>query len=99
MCRTWRGAPARQPRSRGAGAIRNGSRPATDQPHGSASSPMSIFGIVLKSLRQHLLSTLVTAFSIALAGGLLMSVWVVKEQSRAAFTQMDGGFDAVLGAR
>src|SRR5690348_6625628 len=60
---------------------------------------MSIFGIVLRSLRQHLLSTLVTALSIALAGGLLMSVWVVKEQSRAAFTQMDGGFDAVLGAR
>jgi putative ABC transport system permease protein len=60
---------------------------------------MSLFRLVLKNLRQHLLSTLVTAFSIALAGGLLMSVWVVKEQSRAAFTQMDGGFDAVLGPR
>ena len=60
---------------------------------------MSIFSIVLKSLRQHLLSTLVTAFSIALAGGLLMSVWVVREESRKTFTQMDGGFDAVLGPR
>lgn len=55
--------------------------------------------IVYKSLRQHLLSTVVTALSIALAGGLLMSVWVVKEQSDAAFSQQDAGFDAVLGAR
>ncbi|MBG88660.1 MAG: hypothetical protein CMO80_17405 [Verrucomicrobiales bacterium] len=55
--------------------------------------------IVWKSLRQHILSTTVTALSIALAGGLLMSVWVVKEQSRQAFTQQNAGFDAVLGAR
>ena len=60
---------------------------------------MSIWRIVFKSLRQHLLSTLITAFSIALAGGLLISVCVVREQSGVAFTQMDGGFDAVLGPR
>ncbi|EEF61715.1 ABC transporter permease [Pedosphaera parvula] len=60
---------------------------------------MSIWRIVFKSLRQHLLSTLVTAFSIALAGGLLMSVWSIKEQAQATFTQINGGFDAVLGAR
>ncbi|MGB0581227.1 MAG: ABC transporter permease [Limisphaerales bacterium] len=55
--------------------------------------------IVIKSLRQHLLSTVVTALSIALAGGLLMSVWVVKTQSQRTFTQQNAGFDAVLGAR
>jgi putative ABC transport system permease protein len=55
--------------------------------------------IIRRSLRQHLLSTIITALSIALAGGLLMSVWVVKEQSQAAFTQVNAGFDAVLGAR
>src|SRR6185369_7198083 len=33
------------------------------------------------------------------AGGLLMSVWVVKVQSQTAFTQTNAGFDAVLGAR
>ena len=55
--------------------------------------------IVYKSLRQHLLSTVITALSIALAAGLLMTVWVVKEQSHAAFTQQNAGFDAVLGAR
>jgi putative ABC transport system permease protein len=60
---------------------------------------MMIWRIVFKSLRQHLLSTLVTALSIALAGGLLMSVWSVKEQAQSTFTQLNGGFDAVLGAR
>jgi putative ABC transport system permease protein len=55
--------------------------------------------IVWKSLRQHALSTIVTALSIALAGGLLMSVWAVKEQSQATFTGVNEGFDAVLGAR
>jgi putative ABC transport system permease protein len=60
---------------------------------------MTLALIVLRSLRQHLLSTTVTAMSIALAGGLLISVWVVKVQSQVAFTQMNIGFDAVLGAR
>src|SRR5258708_10610265 len=60
---------------------------------------MNLGHIVFRSLRQHLLSTLVTAFSIALAGGLLMSVWVVKEESNKAFTRVDTGFDAVIGAR
>jgi putative ABC transport system permease protein len=60
---------------------------------------MNLWLIVFKSLRQHALSTIVTALSIALAGGLLMSVWVVKEQSQAVFTGVNGGFDAVLGAR
>ena len=55
--------------------------------------------IVWKSLRQHALSTAVTALSIALAAGLLMAVWTVKEQSRATFSSATGGFDGVLGAR
>ena len=60
---------------------------------------MSLWRIVLKSLRQHALSTAITSASIALAAGLLMAVWSVKEQAQATFTQIDGGFDAVLGAR
>ena len=60
---------------------------------------MTLLFIVLRSLRQHLLSTVITALSIALAGGLLLSVWVVKTQSQATFTQVNTGFDAVLGAR
>jgi len=55
--------------------------------------------IVYRSLRQHALSTLVTAGSIALAAGLLMAVWMVKAQSQKAFLETSTGFDAVLGAR
>ncbi len=60
---------------------------------------MTLGLIVRRSLRQHALSTAVTAGSIALAAGLMMAVWMVKEQSQATFTQFTGGFDAVLGAR
>ena len=60
---------------------------------------MSLLKIVLRSLRQHMLSTVITAFSIALASGLLISVWVVKDQARENFTGVDSGFDGVFGAR
>ncbi len=60
---------------------------------------MVVLLIVYKSLRHHLVSTLVSAFAIALAGGLLMAVWVVKQEANQAFTGVTGGFDAVLGAR
>ena len=55
--------------------------------------------IIYRSLRQHALSTIITAGSIALACGLLMCVWMVKTQSQTVFTQTNAGFDAVLGAR
>lgn len=55
--------------------------------------------LIRRSLRQHAFSTTITALAIALAGGLLMSVWVVKEQAQKTFTQVNTGFDAVLGAR
>jgi putative ABC transport system permease protein len=60
---------------------------------------MTLWLILRRSLRQHALSTIITALSISLAGGLLMSVWSVKDQARSAFTGVNGGFDAVLGAR
>jgi putative ABC transport system permease protein len=55
--------------------------------------------LVRKSLRQHALSTGVTALGVALAGGLVMSVWVLRDQAERAFAGMTGGADAVLGAR
>lgn len=58
-----------------------------------------LWRIVRRSLRQHALSTSITSASVGLACGLLLSVWVLKDQSRATFTQINGGFDAVLGAR
>jgi putative ABC transport system permease protein len=60
---------------------------------------VSIWQIVAKSLRQHALATVLTSLSMALAAGLLFSVWVIRDQVHAALTQTTGGFDAVLGAR
>jgi putative ABC transport system permease protein len=61
-----------------------------------------ITGIVMmvrRSLRQHFLSTFVTAFSVALATGLVLAVLVINSQSLSAFRGGQKGFDAVLGAR
>ncbi|WP_438481003.1 ABC transporter permease [Oleiharenicola lentus] len=58
-----------------------------------------LFNLIYRSLRQHALSTVVTAASIALASGLLLTVWVVKTQSQSVFSATNSGFDAVLGAR
>lgn len=60
---------------------------------------MTLWLIIRRSLRQHALSTCITALSVAMATGLLMSVWTIKTQSNNAFTSMNCGFDAVLGAR
>jgi putative ABC transport system permease protein len=55
--------------------------------------------IARNSLRQYALSTAITSLSIGLAGALLLSVWVIKDEARTTFAQIDSGFDAVLGAR
>ena len=54
---------------------------------------MTLGLIARRSLRQHALSTVVTAASIALGAGLLMAVWVVKEQARATFAGVNSGID------
>lgn len=60
---------------------------------------MTLFTLVRRSLAQHAVSIGVTAIALGLAAGLMMSVWTIRTQAHAAFTQMNGGFDAVLGAR
>jgi putative ABC transport system permease protein len=60
---------------------------------------MTVGLIVRRSLRQHALTTVVTAASIAMGAGLLMAVWMVKEQAQRTFSGVNTGFDAVLGAR
>jgi putative ABC transport system permease protein len=52
--------------------------------------------VIYRSLRRHALSTLVTAGSIALAGRLLVTVWMVKDQAQSAFTRPTTSFDAVI---
>lgn len=55
--------------------------------------------LVRRSLSQHLFSTVVTALSVALATGLVMSVLVLNARCHDAFVGGNIGFDAVLGAR
>ena len=55
--------------------------------------------IIRNSLRQHALSTAITAASIGLGCGLLMAVWVVNFQTQREFKNVTGGFDCILGPR
>ena len=60
---------------------------------------MNFGGIVLKSLRQHWLSTFEAVLSIALGVSLLVSVMSLREQTHRNFTQEGLGVDAVLGPK
>jgi putative ABC transport system permease protein len=55
--------------------------------------------MVRRSLRQHAVSSVITALSVALAGALMLTVWMTRDQARRAFAGTTTGFDAVLGAR
>jgi len=53
--------------------------------------------VVTRSLRQHALSTIVTALSLGLGAGLVMAVFQVAQQTERAFVGPPLGFDAVVG--
>jgi putative ABC transport system permease protein len=55
--------------------------------------------LVRRSLRQHAFSSAICVAAIALAGGLLMTVWTLKSGARQAFDRAGSSFDGVLGAR
>ncbi len=65
----------------------------------SMENASGIFLIARKSLAQHRLSTIITVLSVALAAGLVMAVFSIRDQTYDAFTGGPTGFDAVLGAR
>jgi putative ABC transport system permease protein len=58
-----------------------------------------IFLIVRRSLLQHGLATAITAASVALGCGLLMSIMALQAMSREAFASNPTGFDGVIGPR
>jgi putative ABC transport system permease protein len=60
---------------------------------------VQIMLMVKKSLRHYWVSTWITAVSVGLAAGLVMSVFMIKTQAQQSFTGGPFGFDAVLGAR
>ena len=59
----------------------------------------TIILLIRRSLRQHALSTVVTAGSVALGAGLVMAVFAIQQQSQQAFVGGPIGFDAIVGAR
>ncbi|MDQ8179596.1 ABC transporter permease [Pelagicoccus sp. SDUM812005] len=60
---------------------------------------MTAWRIALKGLRSRVLSSSVTAGSLALSVCLLLLVWGFKAEAERSFAAADGGFDAVLGPR
>ena len=60
---------------------------------------IGLFLMIRRAMRQHALSTAITAISVALGCGLVLSVWLIKIQSYQAFSGGAVGFDADLGAR
>jgi putative ABC transport system permease protein len=64
---------------------------------------MKYHGVSLKlawrAIRQNLLTSWITVFTVALAGGLFLGAWKTNQSVRLAFAQSACGFDAVLGAR
>jgi putative ABC transport system permease protein len=59
----------------------------------------TVLFLAVKGFRQHAFSSMVASFTIALAAGLFLSTYKIKEEANRAFANASGGFDAVLGAR
>jgi putative ABC transport system permease protein len=55
--------------------------------------------VAWRSLEQHRLAATITAFSIALATSLILTLTSLQTQAVKVFTSQTGGYDAVLGAR
>ncbi len=60
---------------------------------------MKLWRIVLKSLRQHSLSTGFAVVNIALGVSLLIAVISLREQAHENLTQVNVGVDAILGPK
>jgi len=60
---------------------------------------MNFCQIIIKSLRQHLLSTVLAIISIGMGVALMISVVSLREQAHNNFTQVGLGVDAVLGPK
>ena len=63
------------------------------------SGPWVILFLAIRGLRQYAFSTAVASLAIALAGGLFLGTWKIKEEAKNAFSRSSGGYDAVLGPR
>jgi len=59
----------------------------------------NLFLLSTRGIKQFLFSSLIASLSIAMAGGLFLSTWKIKEGAQKSFKLSSSGFDAVLGAR
>jgi putative ABC transport system permease protein len=55
--------------------------------------------LCIRGVKQFAFSSFVASLAIAMAGGLFLGTWKIKEGTQDAFNLSSGGFDAVLGAR
>ena len=60
---------------------------------------MNLLALILKQMRQRLLSTSLTFVSVALGVALVIAVLVLHREGRALFGQSDYGYDVILGAK
>src|SRR3954452_19091900 len=60
---------------------------------------MNLFQLVLKQMRQRLLSTCLTCLSILLGMMLATSVLILSRESRNVFAQTDYGFEMLVGPK
>jgi putative ABC transport system permease protein len=60
---------------------------------------MNLFQLILKQMRQRLLSSLLTCLSVILAVALATSVLIVGTEGRSLFAQTDYGFDLLIGPK
>lgn len=70
-----------------------------DKFHMTKASTRTIFFLAWRGTKHYAFSSLVASAAIALAGGLFLSTWKLKNEANKSFSNATGGFDAVLGAR
>src|SRR5262245_21067156 len=60
---------------------------------------MSLLRIVVKNVRQRLLSSALTSLSIGLGVAVVVAILTLQAQSHAAFSQPAVGYDLIVGPR
>jgi putative ABC transport system permease protein len=60
---------------------------------------MNIFELILKQMRQRLLSTLLTCLAVTLAVALGISISIMQTEGRSILAQSDYGFDTLVGPK
>lgn len=60
---------------------------------------MSLISIVLKNLKKHALSTVITVTSVALGVALIISITIVQKETEKNYSQTSTGYDLIFSAK